>query len=262
MLRNRPFPHPLSFVPIARRSGNRSCDPPRKKAQREVGNPATARIRRAQQSGVIFVKYKDLTLSPRPRPYGTADARSLSKTRCVCPGAEAVMQSGSTRLEHFLKLYRVPYSLIPHAPTFRSQMAAAALHVPGRMVAKAVVLSGAAQSYLAVLPASYHVDLDRMSDLVGEPVRLAPEARIRELFPDCELGAIPPFGRLYGVPVYVDVTLAVVREIVFPAGSHRDALRMSFQDFEALARPEVCSFAIKDAGLRSVPAREKGRERT
>jgi Ala-tRNA(Pro) deacylase len=170
------------------------------------------------------------------------------------------MQVSSTRLQHFLKLYRVSYSLIQHAPAFSSQMAAAAMHIPGKEMAKTVVLEGRAQSYLAVLPASYHVDLDRMAEIVGESVHLASEDKIRELFPDCELGAIPPFGRLYGVPVYMDVALAVGREIVFPAGSHSDALRMSYQDFEDLARPEICSFAEKDAGLHPAPARKKGRE--
>ena len=169
------------------------------------------------------------------------------------------MQVCSTRLQHFLKLYRVPYSLIQHAPAFSSQMAAAAMHIPGREMAKTVVLEGGAQSYLAVLPASYHVDLDRMAEVVEEPVHPASEDKIRELFPDCELGAIPPFGRLYGVPVSLDVTLAVGREIVFPAGSHSDAFRMSYQDFEELARPEVCSFAVKEAALRAVPVRKKGR---
>jgi Ala-tRNA(Pro) deacylase len=168
------------------------------------------------------------------------------------------MQVSSTRLQHFLRLYRVSYSLIQHAPVFSSQMAAAAMHIPGKEMAKTVVLEGRAQSYLVVLPASYHVDLYRMGEIVGEAVHLAPEDKIRELFPDCELGAIPPFGRLYGVPVYMDVALAIGREIVFPAGSHSDALRMNYQDFEDLARPEICSFAVKDTGLHPVAARKKG----
>lgn len=170
------------------------------------------------------------------------------------------MQVCSTRLQHFLRLYRVPYSIIQHAPAYSSQMAAAAMHIPGKEMAKAVVLEGRDQSYLAVLPASYHVDLARMAEVVGESVHLASEDKIRELFPDCELGAIPPFGRLYGVPVYVDVSLALDREIVFPAGTHREAVRMSYQDFESLARPEVCSFANKDGGRRRAAVRKRGRE--
>ncbi|HVB34578.1 MAG TPA: YbaK/EbsC family protein [Patescibacteria group bacterium] len=155
------------------------------------------------------------------------------------------MHDCSNRLQHFLNLYRVPYSVIEHAPAFTSQVAAAAMHVPGREMAKAVILQGPSQSYMAVLPACYQVDLDRIARAVGEPVKLASEERIRDLFPDCELGAIPPFGRLYGVETYVDETLAGEKDIVFPAGSHSDALRMSYQDFQGLAEAEVCSFAAK-----------------
>jgi Ala-tRNA(Pro) deacylase len=196
---------------------------------------------------------------------GMAGAFFHGKSRVpLVPGAGGTMQACSTRLEQYLRLYRVPYSLVRHAPTFRSQMTAAALHVPGKRLAKTVVLEGKAQCYLAVLPASYHVDLGRVAGVAGEPLHLASEEKFHELFPDCELGAIPPFGRLYGVPVFLDVTLAVGEEIVFPAGSHGDALRMSYADFEELARPEVCSFAIKDAAAHAAPhparKREKGRE--
>lgn len=167
------------------------------------------------------------------------------------------MQAGSTRLEHFLRLYRAPYFVIRHPPTFRSQMTAAALHVSGKHLAKTVVLEGKKQCYLAVLPAPHHVDLGRMAAVVGEALHLASEQKIRDLFPDCDLGAIPPFGRLYGVPVFLDVTLAVGDEIVFPAGSHGDALRMSYGDFEELARPEVCSFATRDANPHPLPKRRE-----
>lgn len=112
-------------------------------------------------------------------------------------------------------------------------------------MAKTVVLEGASETYLAVLPAPYQVDLKRFAEIVGEPVQLATEERIRDLFPDCELGAIPPFGRLYGVNTYIDRTLTGDREFVFPAGGHSDALRMNYKDFEGLAQPEVCSFAVK-----------------
>lgn len=169
---------------------------------------------------------------------------------------EEAMQIPATRLRHALALYRLPYSMIQHRPTYSSQKTAAAMHVPGKELAKAVLLEGNGNTYLAVLPASHHVDLDRFSAMAGEPVHLASEEKIRELFPDCELGAIPPFGRLYGVPVYVDVWLALDREIVFPAGSHSNAVRMAYQDFESLARPEVCSFAAKEGSHRTAAVRQ------
>ena len=155
------------------------------------------------------------------------------------------MQVCSNRLQHFLKLYRVPYSVIPHAPTFSSQVTAAAMHVPGADLAKTVVLQGKTQCYLGVLPASYQVDLSRFGQIVGEAVELASEQRIQELFPDCELGAIPPFGKLYGLPTYIDRTLTGHRDFVFQAGGHSNALRMNYQDFEGLSQPEICSFAVK-----------------
>lgn len=155
------------------------------------------------------------------------------------------MQLHANRLQHFLELYRVPHAMIEHAPAFTSQVAAATMHVSGKQMAKTVVMQGQSESYLAVLPASHLIDLDRFAKIVGEPVRLATEDRIRDLFPDCELGSIPPFGRLYGLRTYVDVTLASQNEIVFPAGSHSDAARMSYRDFQGLTEPEVCSFAIK-----------------
>lgn len=170
------------------------------------------------------------------------------------------MQACSDRLRHAFALYRIPYATIHHTPTFSSQMTAAAVHVPGQEMAKTVVLEGKGQSYLAVLPASYRVDLDRFSQVVGEPVHLATEEKIRDLFPDCELGAIPPFGPLYGVPVFVDVSLALDREIVFAAGTHCDAVRMNYQDFESLSRPEVCSFGVRQEGRRRGAVPKQGRK--
>jgi Ala-tRNA(Pro) deacylase len=148
----------------------------------------------------------------------------------------------SPRLKHFLGLYQVPYELVEHEPAYNSQRGAEATHVPGKTWAKSVVLRGMEKTYLAVLPADHQVDLYRFSRLVGEPVRLATEREIADMFPDCELGAVPPFGRLYGLPVYVDVSLASSEQIAFPAGTHRDSVLMRFEDFEGLALPEVCSF--------------------
>lgn len=155
------------------------------------------------------------------------------------------MHVSTSRLQHFLNMNRVPHSVLEHAPAFRSQLAAATLHVPGRRMAKTVILQGQSQSYLAVLPSCYQVDLGRFAKAVGEPVKLASELRIRELFPDCDLGAIPPFGRLYGVETYIDESLTGEEEIVFPSGSQSDAMRMSYRDFQDLAEAEVHSFAVK-----------------
>jgi len=98
---------------------------------------------------------------------------------------------------------------------------------------------------LAVLPAPNRVRLDKLAVEVGKSVRLATEQEFSSLFPDCELGAMPPFGSLYNLPVYVDELLAADEAMVFNAGTHRDAIRIRYDDFVRLARPKVCSFAQK-----------------
>jgi Ala-tRNA(Pro) deacylase len=98
---------------------------------------------------------------------------------------------------------------------------------------------------LAVLPAPNHVRLDQLGAEVGKSVRLATEQEFSSLFPDCELGAMPPFGSLYNLPTYVDESLAADEAIVFNAGTHPDAIRMWYDDFVRVAKPQVCSFAQK-----------------
>jgi len=151
----------------------------------------------------------------------------------------------STRIKNHLEENKISYSPLTHPSAYTSQGAAAVMHVPGREVAKTVVVQAGNDYYLVVLPASYHVNPVRLAHVVGHPVRLASESEFASLFPDCELGAMPPMGELYGLPVYVDESLAADKEIVFNAGTHRDAIRMKYDDFVSLARPIVCSFAAK-----------------
>jgi Ala-tRNA(Pro) deacylase len=151
----------------------------------------------------------------------------------------------AARLKSYLDKNKVSYARLTHPPTYTAQAAAATLHVPGKEMAKTVVVCAGAQTVLAVVPASYHVDLKRMSEILGAPARLATEQEFYQLFPDCETGAMPPFGSLYGLPVYVDPALAADEEIVFQAGTHRDALRMHYEDFARLASPQVAEIAVK-----------------
>lgn len=151
----------------------------------------------------------------------------------------------SARLKHLLDDNHVPYSVVPHSKTYTAQAAAAVLHVPGKEIAKTVVLHAGKELMLAVLPASYHVNLRKLSVLMGRDVMLAGEADFISHFPDCEAGAMPPFGRLYGMKVYVDASLAEDDEIVFDAGSHREAVRMRYADFQRLTQPVVADFAHK-----------------
>jgi Ala-tRNA(Pro) deacylase len=151
--------------------------------------------------------------------------------------------SMSARLKALLDQEHILYTVMSHSPAYTAQAAAASLHVPGKEVAKTVVLRAGDDTVLAVLPASYHVNLKLLAATVGKAVRLATEEEFTHLFPDCEPGAMPPFGEIYGLPVYVDKVLTEDEEIVFPAGTHRDAIRMRYEDFSRLAKPWVCSFA-------------------
>lgn len=149
------------------------------------------------------------------------------------------------RLKAHLEKARIAYTPVAHIPARSAQYAASLLHVPGKEVAKTVALRSGGQVLLAVLPASYHVNFDKLAALTGAPVELVSERECILLFPDCEPGAVPPFGELYGLPVYLDESLAEDPEIVFSAGTLSDGIRMGNADFVHLAKPRVCSFADK-----------------
>jgi Ala-tRNA(Pro) deacylase len=151
----------------------------------------------------------------------------------------------SNRIKNHLEENNIPYSPMRHPSSYTAQGAAAVMHVSGSEVAKTVVVEAGKEYYLIVLPASYHVKPAKLAHVLGCPVRLASEEEFSSLFPDCELGAMPPLGELYGLRVIVDESLAADKEIIFNAGTHRDAIRMNFDDFMSLARPTICSFAAK-----------------
>ena len=150
-----------------------------------------------------------------------------------------------TRLKSFLDSNYIPYESLSHSTTYTAQGTATLMQISGKDVAKTVVLRAGPQGdevILAVLPGSKHIKLDKLAAAIGKPVRLATELEFSDLFPDCELGAMPPFGALYNLPVYVDESLAKDKEVMFNAGTHHDAVRMAYQDFVRLAQPKICSF--------------------
>jgi Ala-tRNA(Pro) deacylase len=147
-------------------------------------------------------------------------------------------------IHEFLREARVPYTIVPHRTAFTAQEEAATAHVPGRDWAKVVIFFVDGEPVQAVLPAPQEVNLTRLLDLArGNEIRLADEDELIRLFPDCEPGAMPPFGPLYHQPVFVDVELAAEPEIVFNAGTHTEAIRMRWPDFAASIRPIVGKFA-------------------
>ncbi len=146
----------------------------------------------------------------------------------------------SPRLHNLLDLGQAPYTTLPHTRTVTAHDTAAAAHVQPELFAKTVMLKVDGRLSMMVMPAAYRVDLYRLGlALAGATVELAEESEFRDAFPDCEIGAMPPFGHLYGMPVYVDSRLAKQDGIVFNAGTHTEAVRMSYGEFERLAAPEL-----------------------
>lgn len=148
------------------------------------------------------------------------------------------------RLEAYLREQGVPFQTQHHPIAFTAQEVAASEHVPGRMVVKVVMVVADGKPVMLALRATDRVDLSRVRSLLGvSEARLAEEREFGTLFPDCELGAMPPFGNLYGVPVYVDTALAEDETIIFQAGTHTDTMSLKYADFARLVRPAVADFA-------------------
>jgi Ala-tRNA(Pro) deacylase len=157
--------------------------------------------------------------------------------------------TGMRSIHEFLREAHVPYSVVPHRPAFTAQEEAAATHVPGRDWAKVVICFVDGEPIEAVLPATLTVSLHRLLELAGgSEIRLALEEELHRLFPECEPGAMPPFGPLYSQPVFADVALASEPEIVFNAGTHTDAIAMRWADFARSVRPIVGKFAETPPG--------------
>lgn len=146
----------------------------------------------------------------------------------------------SPRLHNLLDQGHVPYTTLTHPRTLTAVETASQLHVDRHLFAKTVMVKVDGRLAMVVMPAAYRADLNRIGiALGGAMVELADETEFREAFPDCEPGAMPPFGHLYGIPVHVDSRLTSSEEIAFNAGSHTEALRMPYAEFERLAKPEI-----------------------
>lgn len=151
------------------------------------------------------------------------------------------------RLEAYLREQGVAFQSRTHPQVFTAQEVAAAEHVPGRRLAKVVMVKAEDRLVMLVLPAPARVDISRLEQILGaQEVHLARESEFAQVFPDCELGAMPPFGGMYHVPVYVDRSLAAAGDIVFRAGTHRDTLQMAFDDYVRLAQPTLAEFAWQE----------------
>jgi Ala-tRNA(Pro) deacylase len=147
-------------------------------------------------------------------------------------------------LRELLESSRVSYEPIAHRAAFTAQEVAAAEHVPGHEHAKVTVVKAGKRFLMAVLPAPRRVDFEKLAGLLPEKeAHLPAEAEFRDLFPGCEPGAMPPFGSLFGMEVYADRSLEQDETIVFQAGTHTESVRMRYDDFKRVARPQVADFA-------------------
>jgi Ala-tRNA(Pro) deacylase len=149
-----------------------------------------------------------------------------------------------SKLREYLDKNGVKYEVAAHRQAFTAQEVAEAQHVKGKEVAKVVMLRSGGDFIMAVLPAPYRVDLERAKGALGKTdLALATEQEFAGLFPQCEAGAMPPFGNLYRLPVYVDQTLTRDDDIVFNAGTHTQTVKMKYADFARLVQPTVVSIA-------------------
>lgn len=146
----------------------------------------------------------------------------------------------ATKLKDFLDANGVKYVTIHHSVAYTAQEVAASAHVRGKEMAKTVVVRLDGNLAMAVVPAAQKVDVRRLKEAAGAAAaEIAAEQDFRTSFPECDLGAMPPFGNLYGIPVYVDTRLAEDEEIAFNACSHTEVMRLAFKDFERLAQPTI-----------------------
>jgi Ala-tRNA(Pro) deacylase len=151
------------------------------------------------------------------------------------------------KLKEFLDKNKVKYVSMKHSPAYTAQEIASSAHIKGKELAKTVIVKIDGSMAMAVLPASYRIDLNALKKVVeAKKIELATEKEFKDLFPDCETGAMPPFGNLYDMDVYVASSLSEDENIAFNAGSHTELLQLPYKDFETLVKPKVVMFSRKD----------------
>ena len=150
------------------------------------------------------------------------------------------------KLKKFLDDEKAKYVTIEHSPAYTAQEIAASAHLPGKELAKTVMVKINDKMAMAVLPASHKVNFDRLKKAAGaSKVKLAHEQEFRDMFPESEVGAMPPFGNLYGMEVFVDEILSQDEEIAFNAGSHTELIKLAYRDFERLVKPKAAKFSAR-----------------
>jgi len=152
----------------------------------------------------------------------------------------------AAKLKRFLDENHVRYVSIQHSPAYTAQETAASAHIPGRELAKTVIVQIDGTIAMAVLPSTTMLNLEQLRKFAGaQAVALASEEEFKSTFPDCEIGAMPPFGNLYGLRVYADKTLAEDEQIAFNAGGHAELIQLAYRDFERLVAPAVADLSAR-----------------
>ena len=150
------------------------------------------------------------------------------------------------RLREFLDNNNIKYVIIYHSRAFTAKETAMSAHIPGKELAKTVMVKIDGKMAMVVLPGTHKVNFDLLKAATKSGnVELASEKEFKDMFPECEVGAMPPFGNLYGMNVYVAETLTEDEEIAFNAGSHRELVKMAYKDFEKLVKPDVAKFSVE-----------------
>lgn len=151
-----------------------------------------------------------------------------------------------SRLEVFLKEKHILYETVIHPEAYTAQETAESMHLSGNQLAKTVMVKAGCAFVMAVLPASRRLDMAKLKEVLGQDdLRIAQESEFKRFFPDCEPGAEPPFGNLYGVRTLVDAALAADPHFFFNAGSHHEAAGVDYKDYEAAVRPRVADFSMR-----------------
>jgi Ala-tRNA(Pro) deacylase len=144
------------------------------------------------------------------------------------------------RLKEFLDSQGIKYVSISHSLAYTAQGTAALAHIPGKDLAKTVIVQLDGSPVMAVVQANHHVDTQLLKKATGaKVVDLASEAKFADKFPDCEAGAMPPFGNLYNMKVFVDEKISHEKQIAFNAGSHRELIQLSWADYQSLVQPQI-----------------------
>lgn len=193
-------------------------------------------------SGRTSCRHKRFSVSTLVPPLVKREAITVESAS----GGEGQMLGA--KLKAFLESCGVQYEIISHSTTYTAQKTAEDLHMRGEELAKSVIVRMDNAFAMAVLSTSQHVDLSALQKAAAaNTARLASEIEFKDLFPDCEIGAIPPFGNLYGLAVFVEEDLSRSKNLTFNAGSHSELIRMSYEDFDRLVRPTILKFASRRA---------------